>query len=112
MTNDNTIITRHPKIVTSHKGILAKNPTSPIAFVSSSGNDTEVAIVPMFPAIEDTMPPHILKIAVIMSIPYVTAVLANTKRMKNRSPYSGLLISLKLTVLLQILIAKNKTNSP
>ena len=59
-----------PKIVTSHNGILARKPTSPIAVLISSGSVTAAPVkLPRLPATVLTIPAQIVNSVVIMSIP-------------------------------------------
>ena len=67
--NDKTVINRLPIMVTSHKGMLAQNPTFSIADSIVDGNDTLAPPMPPIPAVTCvTTPPHISYIFVIISI--------------------------------------------
>ena len=75
-----------------------------------------VAAVETEPPVPDMIvamiPPHTLKIAVIISIQLPTATFARMKRIKCRRANSGRWKSRKLAALWKMPIAKDRTNRP
>ena len=70
ITKDSTVMNTLPSIVTSHRGMLARNPTSSMAVLISSGSVTDAPVrFPRFPATVLTMPPQMVNSVVIMSMP-------------------------------------------
>ena len=68
--NDSTVMNRLPRIVTSHKGMLAKKPTFSMADCTSPGSATIACEMPPIPAaISETMPLQTEKILSMMSMP-------------------------------------------
>ena len=84
-----------------------------MAVTSSIGSVADsVTALPILPIMAETTPPHMEKIAVIISMPLPTAILAPAKRIKWRSANSGLCSSLNDDADWNMPIAKNKTKSP
>ena len=70
ITNDSTVMNRLPRIVTSHKGMLAKKPTFSMAACTSPGSATIACEMPPIPAaISLTTPLQMEKMLSIMSMP-------------------------------------------
>lgn len=83
ITNDSTVMNRLPRIVTSHKGMLARKPTFSMAACTSPGSATIACEMPPIPAaISLTTPLQMEKMLSMMSMPYPTKVLAATKRIR------------------------------
>ena len=83
ITKESTVMNKLPRIVTSHSGMLARNPTFSIAVCISAGSDTIASeIPPMLSAISVTMPLQMENTFSIMSMPYPTSAFAATKRRK------------------------------
>ena len=70
ITKESTVMNKLPRIVTSHSGMLARNPTFSIAVCISAGSDTIASeIPPMLSAISVTMPLQMENTFSIMSMP-------------------------------------------
>ena len=70
ITNDSTVMNRLPRIVTSHKGTLAKKLTFSMADYTSPGNATIACEMPPIPAaISETTPLQMKKMLSMMSMP-------------------------------------------
>ena len=68
--NASIVISRQPSSVTSHRGILARKPTSSIAVAISAGSDTVApSIPPTLPAAAEMIPAQTVKMSTIRSIP-------------------------------------------
>ena len=89
--NDMTVIKSEPNRETSQRGMLSKRPAPSIAFMMSLGKVAAVEMELPSPLIAVcTIPPHISKMAVMISMHLPTAVLARIKRIKCRNTNSGL----------------------
>ena len=68
--NASTVISRQPSSVTSHRGMLARKPTSPMAVTISTGSDTVApSIPPTLPAAAEMIPAQTAKMSTIRSMP-------------------------------------------
>ncbi len=104
---------RLPSRDTSHKGMLSRRPRPSMAVTISLGNVAAVETEPPMPLMTvATIPPHTLKMAVMISMQLPTATFARMKRMKCRKANSGRWKSRKLAALWKMPMAKNRTRRP